>query len=313
TFDSMDLAGGITILPTMVGVFAIAELLRKLPLLRRPQARLTPLEAGPVFKGAGQLLWRYKGSAAGGSVTGTVIGVLPGAGADIAAWISYAISKKFSKTPEKYGTGHPEGIVAASASNNAALTGSYVPALVFGIPGDTVTAIVIGVLLMKGITPGPLVFINEAPLVYSLYLVFIIASLLMIPLGWLAVRGAGRVLSVPNGVLYPLILMFCIVGAYSANNSLFDVWVMLALGLLAYVMAENGVPTAPLILALILGPIVEENFMKSLIKADGDMLMFFERPLAQCLGAATLAIWSVLMFGGTIKRLIRGARRPAAA
>lgn len=157
--------------------------------------------------------------------------------------------------------------MAASASNNAALTGSYVPALVFGIPGDTVTAIVIGVLLMKGITPGPLVFINEAPLVYSLYLVFIIASLLMIPLGWLAVRGAGRVLSVPNGVLYPLIL----------------------------------------------GPVVEENFMKSLIKADGDMLMFFERPLAQCLGAVTLAIWSVLMFGGTIKRFIRGARRPAAA
>ncbi len=308
TFDSMDLAGGISILPTMVGVFAVAELLRKLPQMRLPQPPLEPLKPGPIFKGAGALIWRYKRSAASGSVVGTIIGVLPGAGADIAAWVSYAVSKKFSKTPEKYGTGHPEGVVAAGASNNAALTGSYVPALVFGIPGDTVTAIVIGVLLMKGITPGPLVFVTEGPLVYSLYLVFVIASLLMIPLGWLAVRGAGYVLAVPNGVLYPLILMFCIVGSYAANNSLFDVWIMLALGVLAYFMEENDFPTAPLILALILGPIVEENFMKSLIKADGNMLMFFDRPVAQGLGAATVVIWALLVFGGPLKQLLRRAR-----
>ena len=297
----------------MVGIFAVAELLRKLPTLRHAQTSVEPLKAGSVFKGTGALIWKYKGSAASGTVLGTIVGILPGAGADIAAWVSYAVSKRFSRHPEKFGTGHPEGIVAASASNNAALTGTYVPALVFGIPGDTITAIVIGVLLMKGITPGPMVFISEAPMVYSVYIVFILASVLMIPLGWLAVRGAGKVLSVPPGILYPLILLFCIVGSYAANNSLFDVGVMLALGVVAYFLEENGFPTAPLILALILGPLIEENFMKSLIKADGDMAMFFDRPLAMWLGAATLIVWFLLMFGGVVRAALRGIGRPSLA
>ncbi|MCQ9618288.1 tripartite tricarboxylate transporter permease [Paenalcaligenes niemegkensis] len=305
TFGNMDLAAGIAILPTMVGIFAVAELLRKIPTLSGPQAVTTPLKPGAVFKGTGKLIKEHKGSIAGGTTVGTIVGILPGAGADIAAWVAYAISKRFSKTPEKYGTGHTEGIIAASASNNASLTGTYVPALVFGIPGDTVTAIVIGVLLMKGITPGPMVFTTEGPLVYSIYIVFVLANLLMIPLGWVAIRCAGKVLSVPSSVLYPLILIFCIVGAYSANNSLFDVGIMMGMGVLAYFLEKNEFPTAPLILALILGPIIEENFMKSLIKANGDLWMFFDRPTAMWLGFATLLIWALLIFGGSLRKLIR--------
>lgn len=295
TLGSMDLMAGIAVVPTMVGMFAIAELLRNIPSLRGGQAALTPRKPGPVFKGTGTLLWRYKKSATLGSGIGTLVGVLPGAGADIAAWVAYAASRKLSKTPEKFGTGHPEGIIAAGASNNAALTGSYVPALVFGIPGDTITAIVIGVLLMKGITPGPLVFVNEASMIWSLYIIFAFASVLMIPLGWLAIRGASTVLMVPYGVLYPVILMLCIVGSFAASNSMFDVGIMLAMGILAYILVENDFPIAPLILALILGPIIEENFMKSLIKGDGQWGAFVDRPLALALGIATLLVWSLLL------------------
>src|SRR5690606_22130334 len=219
TFGSIDLAAGISIIPTMVGIFAVAELLRKIPALSSAQTVTTPLKAGSVFKGTGRQVRANKRSVAGGTTVGTIVGILPGAGADIAAWAAYAISKRFSKTPEKYGTGHAEGIIAASSANNASLSGTYVPALVFGIPGDTVTAIVIGVLLMKGITPGPMVFTTEGALVYAIYIVFILANLIMIPLGWIAIRSAGKVLSVPSSVLYPLILIFCIVGSYAANNS----------------------------------------------------------------------------------------------
>src|SRR5690606_200289 len=147
TFGSIDLAAGISIIPTMVGIFAVAELLRKIPALSSAQTVTTPLKAGSVFKGTGRQVRANKRSIAGGTTVGTIVGILPGAGADIAAWVAYAISKRFSKTPEKYGTGHAEGIIAASSANNASLSGTYVPALVFGIPGDTVTAIVIGVLL----------------------------------------------------------------------------------------------------------------------------------------------------------------------
>lgn len=305
TFGSMDLAAGISIIPTMVGIFAVAELLRKLPTLHQPKALQKPLETGPIFKGTVKEINQHKASIAGGTTVGTVVGILPGAGADIAAWVAYALSKRCSKTPEKYGTGHTEGIIAASASNNASLTGTYVPALVFGIPGDTVTAIVIGVLLMKGITPGPMVFTTEGALVYSIYIVFILANLLMIPLGWIAIRSAGKVLSVPSSVLYPLILIFCIVGSYAANNSLFDVGIMLGIGMAAYFLEKNGFPSAPLILALILGPIVEENFMKSLIKANGDLSLFFDRPTAMWLGIATLIVWSLLIFGKPLRSLLR--------
>ncbi|MGG4605135.1 tripartite tricarboxylate transporter permease [Paenalcaligenes sp. Me131] len=309
TFDSIELSAGISVLPTMIGIFAVTELLRKLPSMRFAQEAPKPLKTDQVFKGTGKLLYKYKGQAAGGTAVGTIVGILPGAGADIAAWVAYAISKRFSKTPEKFGTGHPEGLIAAASANNTSLTGTYVPALVFGIPGDTVTAIVIGVLLMKGITPGPMVFITEAPLVYSVYITFIVASLLMIPLGWLAIRSAGRVLSVPSSILYPIILMFCIVGAYSANNSIFDVGIMLVMGLVAYFLEENDFPTAPLILALILGPLIEENLMKSLIKAEGDLSMFYDRPLAMWLGGITLLIWFFLIFGGVLRKLI--FRKPA--
>jgi TctA family transporter len=139
-----------------------------------------------------------------GSTLGTAIGALPGAGADIAAWMSYAVSKKFSKEPQKFGTGHVEGIVESGSANNSALAGAWIPALVFGIPGDSITAIVIGVLYMKNMNPGPTLFTRDPQNIYAVYLLFIIANLIMIPLGWLCIKASKRILQVPRNVLMPV-------------------------------------------------------------------------------------------------------------
>jgi TctA family transporter len=205
--------------------------------------------------------------------------------------MSYAMSKKFSKEPEKFGTGHVEGLIESGAANNSALAGAWIPALVFGIPGDSITAIVIGVLYIKGMNPGPAIFMNNPEQIYAVFLTFFIANLLMIPLGWACIKAAKRILEVPRNVLMPIILLFCIVGAFAINNTVFAVGVILVFGVAAYFMEENGFPVAPAILGVILGTMLEEHFITSMIKSDGRFLGFFERPIAACLGIATILIW----------------------
>ncbi len=290
TFGVIELMGGVNFIPAMIGMFALTEVIRSVtattPARRAPQERI-----GNVFRGLGAVLNRYRMNLLRGSVIGTLVGALPGAGSDIAAWISYAVARKFSKEPEKFGQGHPEGIVAAGAANNAGLGGAWVPALVFGIPGDSITAIVIGVLYMKGMNPGPTVFLYQPELIYAVFLSFFLANLMLLPLGLVAIRSSRQLLLVPREVLMPLILMFCVVGAFAINNTVFDVGVMLALGLIAYLMEENGFPVAPAILGLVLGPLLEDSLMTSMIKSDGNLLAFFERPIAAGLGVVTVLIW----------------------
>lgn len=290
TFDYVELMGGINFIPAMVGMFAIAEVLRTVTSLG---VKREPVQASlrNIFAGVFPVLRRYWVNVLRGASIGTVVGALPGAGGDIAAWITYAISKKFSKTPEKYGTGHIEGIVEASASNNASLGGAWVPALVFGIPGDSITAIVIGVLYVKGMNPGPTVFIERPEMIYAVFLAFFLANLLLIPLGYAAIKGAKRLLLVPREILMPIIMIFCVVGSFAINNTVFGVSIMLILGLIAFYMEENDFPVAPAILGLVLGGIIEENFMSSMMKSHGDLTVFFSRPVAASLGVITILIW----------------------
>ena len=290
TFGSVELMGGVNFIPAMIGMFAVAEVLRSVT-ATTPLARVENGHFGNVFRGVGGVLRKYKLNLLRGSAIGILVGALPGAGSDIAAWISYATAKKFSREPEKFGTGHVEGIVDASSSNNAGLGGTWVPALVFGIPGDTITAIVIGVLYVKGMNPGPTVFLEQPELIYAVFVTFFLANLLLIPLGYAAIKSSTQLLRVPRDVLMPIILMFCIVGTFAINNTVFGVGVMMVLGLVAYVMEENGFPIAPAILGLVLGGLLEDSFMTSMIKADGNLVAFFERPIAAVLGVATVAIW----------------------
>ncbi|MEO8133328.1 MAG: tripartite tricarboxylate transporter permease, partial [Betaproteobacteria bacterium] len=176
-------------------------------------------------------------------------------------------------------------------ANNSALAGAWIPALVFGIPGDSITAIVIGVLYMKNMNPGPSLFTNNPQNIYAVFLLFIIANLIMVPLGWMCIKVAKRILQVPRNVLMPLILLFCIVGSFAINNTGFDVAVMLIAGVAAYVLEENEFPIAPAILGVVLGGMLEENFITSMIKSDGSMAAFFSRPIATVLGVMTILVW----------------------
>lgn len=301
TFGSIEMLGGVSFIPAMIGMFAVSEVIR---FIASPgQQKAVPQQAiQSVFTGIGATLRRYKLNVLRGGIIGTVIGVLPGAGADIAAWIAYATSKRFSKEPEKFGKGHVEGLVDAGTANNAGLSGAWVPALVFGIPGDSITAIVIGVLYMKGMNPGPTVFLHQPELIYAVFIVFFIANLALLPLGFLAIRLSRQVLRVPRNVLIPVILMFCVVGSFAINNTVFGVSVMLVMGVLAYIMEENGFPVAPTILGIVLGTLLEDNFMSSMIKADGDMLAFFSRPIAATLGVIVILLWMVPLARAIFRR-----------
>jgi len=291
TFGNAELMGGISLIPLMIGMFAVSEVLRYAVRVEKPLMAIDR-PFGNVFGGMWGLLKKYPLQLLRGSVLGTAVGALPGAGADIAAWMSYAVSKKFSKEPEKFGTGHVEGIVEAGAANNSALGGAWIPALVFGIPGDSITAIAIGVLYMKNMNPGPMLFVDNPQNIYAVFIVFILAQLLMLPLGWAAIKSAKQVLRIPAGLLMPLILLFCIVGSFAINNSMFGVIVMLVAGVVAFFMERWGFPVAPTILGVVLGTMLEEHFFSSLIKADGQLLVFFERPIAGTLGVLTLLLWS---------------------
>ena len=301
TFGNNELTGGIPLIPLMIGMFAVSEVLRFACAMERPEMAVDR-PFGNVFKGMWGLIKKYPLALLRGSALGTLVGALPGAGADIAAWMSYAVSKKFSKEPEKFGTGHVEGIVESGAANNSALGGAWIPALVFGIPGDSITAIAIGVLYLKDMNPGPILFVNNPQNIYAVFIVFVLAQLLMLPFGWAAIKAAKRILRIPAALLMPLILLFCVVGSFAINNTLFGVMVMGVAGVLAFYMERWGFPVAPTILGVVLGTMLEEHFFSSLVKADGQFLTFFERPIAGVLGVMTLLIWLVPLWKRTRAR-----------
>jgi TctA family transporter len=290
TFGNAELMGGISLIPLMIGMFAVSEVLRFVVSVDRPTMAIER-PFGNVFAGMWALVRKYPLALLRGSALGTAVGALPGAGADIAAWMAYAVSKRFSKEPQRFGTGHVEGIVEAGAANNSALAGAWIPALVFGIPGDSITAIAIGVLYLKGMNPGPTLFVHNPQNIYAVFIVFVLAQVLMLPLGWMAIKVAKQVLRIPAALLMPMILLFCIVGSFAINNTAFGVVVMGAAGVAAFFMERWGFTVAPTILGVVLGTMLEQHFFSSLVKADGNLLVFFERPIAGALGAVTLLIW----------------------
>jgi TctA family transporter len=301
TFGVSALLSGFQLIPVMIGMFAVSEVIRYAVSADGPIEDVRQKIRG-VFRAGWRAIGLYPLSVLRGSTLGTIVGALPGAGADIAAWIAYGIAKRFSKTPERFGTGHVEGVAEASAANNAALAGAWIPALVFGIPGDSITAIVVGVLYIKGLNPGPMIFVENPQNIYAVFMIFILANLLLLPLGYLLIKAASTVLHVPRNVLMPVILLFCVVGAFAINNSVFDIGVMLAFGLLAYMMEANGYPIAPTILGVVLGGMLEQNFVTSMIKADGNLLAFFERPVAAALGVTTILVWLTPLVAGRFRR-----------
>ena len=295
TFGMTDLFGGIEPIPALVGVFAVAQVMRAMLTPEPPP--IPRRKFGSIMAGQWLLTKKYHWQMTRGNIIGIIIGVLPGAGADMAAWVSYAMSKRFSKEPEKFGTGHVEGLVEAGASNNASIASGWVPSLLFGIPGDTIAAIAIGVLYMKGLNPGPTLFTEKASSMYAIYLMFIIANILM--------------LRAPRSSVMPVIMLCCAVGSFAIGNNMFGVVTVAAFGVIGYVMEENGYPVAAMVLGIVMGTMVEQAFVTSLIKSDGSILPFFERPIAAILAAMAIGalIWPALVW---VWRKLKG-EVPAAA
>lgn len=308
TFGRPELYQGISFIPAMIGLFGLSEILRTVSTLGAKEQLVVaaPIErAGArsffarhvsgsfrdVFGGSVEILWRRPVRVLQCSAIGTLIGILPGAGADIAAWVSFGYSKRRSKNPEEYGRGSLEGIADAGAANNAALAGAWIPALVFGIPGDSITAIVLGIMMMKNLTPGPQIFETQAVLVHALYFVFILANLALIPAGWLAIRAAGQLIRVPRHTLMPIIVLFCVIGAYAIGGSYFDVALMMAMGVLGFALERAGIPVGPVVLGIILGGALEERFVQAITASRGSLSIFVSRPLAAILAVVALIVW----------------------
>lgn len=299
TFGSTHLLGGLGFIPVLIGLFAVSQVFRYA--LHRPSATRTQVEISrssllqhlvETVRG----VIRFRWAIARGAGIGVVVGTVPGAGADIASYLSYAVSRARSREDAHSIHGAQEAIASATAANNASLGGALVPATVLGIPGDSLTAIIIGVLFMKGLNPGPLVFVLKADLIMSVFVAFLLANVLLVPLGFLAIFAFRHLVAIPQRILIPLILAACIVGAFAVENSNSAVIVMLAMGLIGLYLEENDFPLAPVILGVILGPILEEKFLISAIKAGGDLTAFFDRPVAMGLGICVLGLWGWLLF-----------------
>lgn len=284
TMGSLQLMDGLTLIPVMIGLFGMSEVIRFFrdqsgtdqPTREHAQKLPTRL---PVVTSLHELK-KNKGTLLQSSFLGTLIGALPGAGADIAAWAAYGLSKRRSRNGAAFGTGIAEGVIAPTSANNAAVAGAWIPALVFGIPGDAVTAIVLGALMMYEIRPGPSLFTEGGEQMQQLFGIALATQVLLIPCGLLGIRLFSHVASLNRRILMTAVVAFSIVGAYTIRESLFDIYLMFLFGLLGAFLDRRKVPLAPLILGFILGPVVEENLRTGLIKSQGDWIPFVTRPIS---------------------------------
>jgi putative tricarboxylic transport membrane protein len=292
------LEGGVPFLPVLIGVFAFAQIMTDVERMGLAKTSDT-IDAGvklavshlnvlwDILSRPFLLLWS--------TFIGLVIGVLPAIGGSAANMLAYDQAKKFSSRPEKFGSGIPEGIIASESSNNANVAGSLVTIMAFGIPGDAVTAVMLGALTIHGIQSGPLFISQNAALAYGMFAAYILAHPVVLIMLALGVRWVLRIVIVPKSILYPVVLVLCVVGAYALGNSMPTVYVLLASGLGGYAMVKFGFPLAPFILGVILGDQIEINLVRS-IMTDSDPWLFFTRPISGVLLAASVvsivaAIW----------------------
>jgi TctA family transporter len=292
---------GIGFIPAMIGLFGLSEVFKYVLL---PESFRNPTITERIqisFKSVGTLLYKFKLLILRSSIIGNVIGALPGAGADIAAWVSYGMAKKVSRRSAEFGTGIEEGVIAPTSANNSALGGTWIPALVFGIPGDTVTAIVLGAMMMYGLKPGPLIFQQNAYLVNQIFSVALVSQILLLIIGWFGIKMYTQIFKFPRNVVLVGIIIFSAVGSYALRSSLFDVSIMLFFGVLGYIMESCGIPLPPLILGLILGPMIEDNLRVGLVKSDGSFLPFITRPISLSFFILIIAVF----FGEPIIKAIR--------
>jgi putative tricarboxylic transport membrane protein len=277
TFNNINLLSGMSFIPVMIGLFAMSQAFSTIENIFATDEVSQKVSKVWPTKSDWKVIFKI---APISGVIGTFIGIVPGAGAEIGAFVSYSQAKRFSKYPELFGTGIPDGVAAPEAGNNGVTGGALIPMLTMGVPGDAVAAILIGALTVQGLQPGPLLFSEHTTLVYSIFLGMFVANCTMLILGLSCLKLFVKVLSVPKTILTPMIFILCIVGSYAINTSFFDVGVMLFFGILGFFMQKADISVSPAVLGIILGPMAESNFRRALLMSEGSYKIFFTSAIA---------------------------------
>lgn len=300
TFGMMELLEGIELVPALIGFFGVLAVLKTAEKCRDISKFDSIPDVGSVWigwKAIGKLLPTWLR----GAVIGTVVGIIPGTGTNVATFMSYDMEKKTSKNPEKFGAGEPKGVAAPEAANNAVTGGSMVPLLALGVPGNATSALFLGAIMIHGMRTGPVFFTEHPDVIYGLFIAFFLANLLMAPLGLFVLRYMKTILSVPENLLGSIILAFCVTGVYSLGSNPFDVLILILIGILGYACYKVSLPTAPMIVAMVLGPLTERNLRQALVANKGSWSFLWGRPLTLVILIISVASFFVPIISDYLK------------
>ncbi len=293
-FGTRDLAGGIQLVPALVGAFGFAELLTAM------RTRQAPVKINPFDTVIPKLrdITRYWRTILRSGLIGTGVGIIPGVGEDVAAWSSYAAAKRASKEAEQFGKGSVEGLMAAETGDNACVPGAMIPVLTLAIPGSAPAAVLMAAMIIHGIKPGPMIMIENAQFVYDVVAMMLFATIGILIYGIVLTKALVQVLRVPQHIIVPIIFVLCTVGSFAIAGRVFDIYVMLAFGTIGFVLRHYGYPMAPLVLGIVLGDLLEKNLRRALVLSDGDLSPFFTRPIsglfaALIVGTIAWKLWSL--------------------
>lgn len=294
TFGFMNLYDGVSLIAVAMGLFGVAEIITKMatPTAQGPKPNTEHISMRSMLptREEAKQLWK---PILRGSSLGSIIGALPGAGPSISSFMAYAMEKKVSREPEKFGTGVVGGVAAPESANNASVQSAFIPTLSLGIPGDVVMAVLLGAMMMHGVTPGPQFITNEPAMFWGLIVSFWVGNLILLVLNIPLIGLFVKIMIVPSRILYPTVIFFICMGSYSVSNSVFNVLVTLIFGIVGYVLIRFRFHPAPVLLGFILGPMMEENLRRSLVVSRGDITVFFDRPVSIAL--LSLALLLILL------------------
>lgn len=299
-FNDPNLMGGLNFIAVLIGLFAIPEILMMV---------MKPEDRDAAVRGMGKnrvSLREYLGcfkSIARGSAIGAFLGSIPGIGAAPSAFLSYSEARRTSPNKENFGKGEIEGVAASEAGNNGVAGATLIPLLALGIPGDVITAIIIGAFMIHGLQPGPMMFVMNTDIIYGLFVGLIISSIALFIIGGAAIRIFKYVADIPRGILFPMVLVLCVYGCFAVNNNIFDVGVMFVMGWIGFVMLRFGVPAAPFLIAFILGPLLEDNFRQAMLMSGGSPDILFRGPITWTFWALTaITVFAIIRAGYRMAR-----------
>jgi putative tricarboxylic transport membrane protein len=281
-----------------VGAFGFAEILI---VLAEPAKKAAINAVDSILPRIADVLKYWKTILRSGAI-GVFIGILPGVGEDMGAWVSYAAAKRFSREREQFGKGSIEGMMAAETGDNAAIPGAIIPALALAVPGSAPAAVLMAAMIIHGVQPGPMLMVNQPRFAYDVVAITLIATLCILVFGLVMVRPLMWVLRVPRAIIMPIVFVLCTLGAYAIASRVFDIWVMLAVGAICFVLRRQGYPVAPFVLGIVLGDIVDKSLRRGLVISDGSLTPFFTRPIAALLAA--IVLFTVLLQFRAVRRII---------